>query len=85
MYDKVVNLKIGDVIDTSKMSGYTHPVISMVLDIEADETRYLINNKYEKIRLLWLVLLSGERGIRRFSCVENDIVEILGRKYEKNS
>ena len=85
MYDKVVNLKIGDVIDTSKMSGYTHPIISMVLKIETHEGKYLINSKQEKINLLWLVLLCGRGRVRKLSCVENDIVEIIRRSDEKIS
>jgi len=85
MYDKVVNLNIGDVIDTSKMSGYTHPLISMVLKIEEEADKYLLNEKQEKIGLVWLILMSGRGGIRKLSCVENDIVEIIRRRDEKIS
>jgi len=85
VYDKVVNLNIGDVIDTSKMSGYTHAIISMVLKIETDEAKYLINSRKEKITLLWLTLLSGRGRVKKLSCVENDIVEIIRRSDEKIS
>jgi len=80
---KVKNLKSGDIVDTSRSTGYTHSQISMVVSIDKSvDSRYLLNDIMTQTKILTINLIS-KRGISKIAFLENDKVQIIRSINEK--